>query len=140
VRYTANGAYYQLRLEPGEEVVETLLRFCRARRTKSGFLTGLGAAEDIVLGCFDPRRRAYRKRTLKGDHEIAALVGNVAWDGKLPISHIHAVVSTPTLAVLAGHLFSARVTVTCEIALVPGSRRLTRAVDPVYGLKLLNLP
>lgn len=135
-----NGAYFQLRLMPGEEIMNTLAEFVRRRRIKSGFLTGIGAAEDITLGCFDPKTRTYHKRTFAGDHEVAALVGNVAWGGKSPVCHVHAVISTPKLTTYAGHLFSGKVTVTLEVTLVPGTRRLERKPDPLSGLKLLALP
>jgi predicted DNA-binding protein with PD1-like motif len=134
-----NGTYWQLRLMPGEEIVETLVGFLRSRRIKSGFLTGIGAAENVVLGCFDPGTRAYHKRTFKGDNEIAAIVGNVGWLKKEPACHIHAVISRPSLATYAGHLFSGTVTVTLEVALVPGTRRLSRKPDPHSGLNLLAL-
>jgi predicted DNA-binding protein with PD1-like motif len=135
-----NGWYYQLRLMPGEEIVESLVGFVRRRRIKSGVLTAIGAAEDITLGCFDPKTRAYHKRAFKGDHEVAAMVGNVAWVGKNPVCHLHAVISAPRLATFAGHLFCGTVTVTLEVALVPGTRRLTRKLDPLSGLNLLALP
>lgn len=135
-----NGAYYQLRLMPGEEIVETLSGFIRSRRIKSGFLTGIGAAEDITLGCFDPKTKTYHKRPFKGDHEVATVVGNIAWVGKNPVCHLHAVISTPRLVTYAGHLFSGTVTVTLEVALVPGTRRLGRKPDPRSGLNLLVLP
>ncbi|MBN2465863.1 DNA-binding protein [candidate division WOR-3 bacterium] len=134
-----NGYYWQLRLMPGEEIVETLMGFVRSRRIKSGFLTGIGAAENVVLGCFAPRTKTYHKRIFKGDHEIVALVGNVAWAGKDPVCHIHTVISTPRLATYAGHLFSGTVTVTLEVAFVPGTRRLQRKPDPLSGLNLLAL-
>jgi hypothetical protein len=135
-----NGGYYQLRLMPGEEIVETLAGFVRSRRIKSGFLTGIGAAEDITLGCFDPKTKAYHKRMFKGDNEVAAIVGNVAWLKQAPACHIHAVISRPNLTTFAGHLFSGTVTVTLEVSLVPGTRRLARKPDPFSGLNLLTLP
>jgi predicted DNA-binding protein with PD1-like motif len=122
---------------PGEEIVEPLVGFVRSRRIRSGFLTGIGAAEDITLGCFDPKTKSYHRRVFKGDHEVAPLVGNVAWVGKSPVCHIHAVISTPRLATFAGHLFSGAVTVTLEVVLVPGTRRLVRKPDPLSGLNLL---
>jgi len=135
-----NGGYYQLRLMPGEEIVETLAGFVRSRRIKSGFLTGIGAAEDITLGCFDPKTKAYHKRMFKGDNEVAAIVGNVGWLKQAPACHIHAVISRPNLTTFAGHLFSGTVTVTLEVSLVPGTRRLARKPDPLSGLNLLTLP
>jgi predicted DNA-binding protein with PD1-like motif len=135
-----NGTYYQIRLMPGEEIVGTLSEFARRRRLKSGFLTGIGAAKDLVLGCFDPKTRTYHRRTFKGDHEVACLVGNIAWAAGAPVCHIHAVISTPKCAAFAGHLFAGTVTVTLEVALVPGRLRLARSPDPVSGLALLSLP
>ncbi len=134
-----NGSYWQLRLMPGEEIIETLGGFLGSRRIRSGFLTAIGAAENITLGCFDPKSRKYHKRVFKGDHEVAALVGNVGWLGRNPVCHIHAVISTPRLVTYAGHLFSGTVTVTLEVALVPGTRRLVRSLDPLSGLNLLAL-
>jgi len=134
-----NGSYWQLRLMPGEEIVETLVGFVRKQRIQSGFLTAIGAAEDISLGCFDPQTKAYHKRMFIGDHEVAAMVGNVAWVGRNPVCHIHATISTHRLTTFAGHLFSGTVTVTLEVALVAGTRRLARKPDPVSGLNLLAL-
>ncbi len=128
---------YVLRLERGEEVLETLRAFIRSRRIRSGYLTGLGAARDITLGFFDPARRAYCQRTFRGDYEITALLGNIAWDGKQPVCHTHAVISNRRLQAFAGHLISARVTVTCEVTLVPGHVRVRRGRDAATGLKLL---
>jgi predicted DNA-binding protein with PD1-like motif len=140
MRCVKNGPYYQLRLMPGEEVMAELAAFVRRRHLKSGFLFGLGAAEDVVLGCFQPGSRTYRKRTFKGDLEVAALVGNVAWAGKDPVCHVHAVISNSRLATFAGHLFSARVTVTCEVSILPGQRKLVRRLESETGLRLLQLP
>ena len=79
MRYIKNGPYYQLKLEPGDEIVATLVAFLRRHRIKSSFLTAIGAAEDVVLGCFDPKKKGYHRRTFPGDHEVAALVGNTGW-------------------------------------------------------------
>ncbi len=135
-----NGSYWQLRMMPGEEIVETLASFVRSHRIKSAVVTGIGAAEAITLGCFDPKTKSYHKRLFKDDHEVASVVGNVAWVGKNPACHIHAVISNPRLTTFAGHLFSGTVTVTLEVALMPGTRRLQRKPDPLSGLNLLALP
>ena len=135
-----NGSYWQLRLMPGEEIMAELTGFVRRHRIKSGFLTGIGAAQNIVLGCFDPKTRTYHRRTFKGDNEVAAIVGNVGWLKREPVCHVHAIISRPNLTAFAGHLFSGTVTVTLEVALVPGERRLARKPDPLSGLNLLALP
>lgn len=134
-----NGSYWLLKLEPGEEVITTLTQFLRQNRVRSGLVTGIGAAKNIVLGWFDPTGRTYRQRRFRGDYELAALVGNTAWAGPDPVAHIHAVIAGPKLTCYAGHLFAAEVTVTAELTLVTGTKRIYRALDPRSGLKLLDL-
>ena len=93
MRWAKPGAFYQLRLEPGEDVLPTLVEFVRARGIGSGIISGIGAADNIELGLYDLKGRVYRRRTFRGDHEILALSGNVAWDGRDPVCHVHCVIS-----------------------------------------------
>ena len=134
------GNLYQLRLEPGEDVVSSAVSFVREHGIGSGQITGLGAADNIVLGYFDRKRRKYIRRRFPGECEIASLTGNIAWAGAEPVCHIHAVVAATGLAARAGHLFEAKVTVTCEVSIVAGQGRLQRSEDSKTGLKLLDLP
>jgi hypothetical protein len=139
MRWAKPGAFYQLRLEPGEDVAQILPGFVHQYRIGSGVISGLGAADEVELGLFDLKRRVYRRRVFRGDCEILALSGNVAWDGDSPVCHVHCVISDSRMAAHGGHLYRARVSVTCEIAILPGRRRLYRAHDAATGLKLLRL-
>lgn len=139
MKWRRNGSYYQLRLMKDEDVLKELAGFVRSRRLKSGMLMGVGAATQIVLGYYDLHRQQYRKRRFRGEYELAALVGNIAWDDKEPVCHIHAVISDRRCAAHAGHLFEARVAATCEISVIPGRSRVLRRLEPDTGLKLLQL-
>jgi predicted DNA-binding protein with PD1-like motif len=134
-----NGPYYQLRLMKGEEVHAVLAAFVKGRRLKSGALIGLGAVEGIELGYYNLHRRQYVRRRFRGEHELAALVGNISSDGKEPVCHVHAVISDKRCVTFSGHLFRAVVAATCEVSILPGARRLVRRVEPDTGLKLLQL-
>jgi len=140
VRWAKPGAFYQLRLDPGEDVLPTLVEFVRARRIGSGIISGIGAADEIELGLFDLKNRVYRRRVFRGDYEILSLLGNIAWDGRDPVCHVHCIIGDAKMAVRGGHLYRARVSVTCEVAIQPGLRKLARALDERTGLKLLRLP
>ncbi|UCG41866.1 MAG: DUF296 domain-containing protein [candidate division WOR-3 bacterium] len=134
------GILFQLRLEPGEDVPASVLAFVREHDIGSGQISGLGAAEEVVIGSFDRKRRKYIKRRFPGECEVASLTGNIAWAGAEPFCHLHAVVAATGLAARAGHLFEARVTVTFEINILAGEKRLYRSEDPETGLNLLDLP
>lgn len=134
------GAYYQLRLERGEDVPAVVAGFVLRHRIRSGIIVGLGAADEVVLGHFGLKTKKYRRRTFTGDYELASIVGNIAWDGKTPVCHMHAVITGPGMQAYGGHLFAATVAATCEISILPGEKRLLRRPDPATGLKLLSLP
>ena len=139
MQYSKPGPYYQLRLERGEEIIATILEFVKKHRIKSAALIGLGAAENLVLGCYNLKQKQYRRRRFRKEHEVAALVGNIAWDQNQPICHIHAVISNKRLVTYSGHLFEAEVAATCEISILPGQKPIGRRLDPRTGLKLLEL-
>jgi hypothetical protein len=133
------GGSYIIRLAIGEEIIATLARFVRERKVRSGRLHGIGAVKDTTLGCFDLARRRYRKRTFREDHELVTMSGNIAWLGREPVLHVHALLADDRLRTCGGHLFSGTVAVTVEVVLVPWPIRLERRADPETGLNLLAL-
>jgi len=139
VTWARAGNLYQLRLEPGEDVPATIVAFVRERDIGSGLIAGLGAADKVVLGYFDRGTRQYEKREFPGECEIASITGNIAWAGAEPVCHLHAVVAGAGQNAWAGHLFEAKVTVTCEVSIVAGQGKLRRAEDMKTGLNLLDL-
>ncbi|MFO7639676.1 MAG: DUF296 domain-containing protein [bacterium] len=139
MRWAKPGAFYQLRLEPGEEVIGELVGFVRRHRLGSGIISGLGAADEVEIGLYDLKKRSYVRRVFRGDWEVLALSGNIAWAGAEPVCHVHCVIGDAKMTTRGGHLYRARVSVTGEIAIIPGSRKLARELDERTGLKLLKL-
>jgi predicted DNA-binding protein with PD1-like motif len=131
---------YVLRLDPGEEVVSSLLAFAEQRGLTAGWISGLGSLDHAVLGFLDPKEQVYLKRTFDERLEIGNLTGNlgVAEDGK-PFAHVHAVLSPRELLAYAGHLHEGRVGVVAEVLVTAMQGRLVRAVD-ASGFARLLLP
>jgi predicted DNA-binding protein with PD1-like motif len=140
VTFTRAVSFYQVRLERGEEVVAALGDFVRRRRVGCGIVTGIGAADSVELGLFDPKKRAYVRNRYRGDWEIVSILGNVAWLDKEPVCHLHCIIADREQQCRGGHLYSAQVSVTCELTVQPGTRRIRREPDPATGLNLLALP
>jgi len=138
--YARMGSFHQVRLHRGEDVVEQIVEYVRRRRLGSGVITGIGAADRVVLGLFDPEKKDYVKQEFTGDWEIVSLMGNVARADREPVCHLHAVIADREQNCRGGHLYAARVSVTCELTLQPGDRIVSREEDPETGLKLLALP
>jgi predicted DNA-binding protein with PD1-like motif len=134
----ADGERFLLRFDRGEEVITTLLRWAKDRKLDGAFLTGLGAVENPHLGYFDAKKKGYIEKEFQGEFEIASLTGNLAWDGDDPIAHIHVVISGPNFLAFGGHLYSAVVSGTVEIAVNPIDTKLVREYKEELNLKLLD--
>ena len=130
---------YAVKLDVGEEVVETLRSFAAERGMGSGVVWGIGGIENVVLGYYDLGKKTYLKKELPGRLELVALMGNISTvEGEVFI-HPHAVVSGPDMVARAGHLFSATVAITAEIYLWGSQSTITRSRDDIVGLNTLDL-
>jgi predicted DNA-binding protein with PD1-like motif len=133
------GPGYLVRLEIGEAIIASLTDFVRRKHIKSGWLLGLGAVDNAVLGVYDLKRRVYDKRTFKPIHELINLTGDISWLGKDPVLHVHAVIADHALKTSGGHLFEARCAITVEVMLTPWTKKAARKPDAATGLNLLAL-
>lgn len=132
---------YVLRLDPGEEVVSSLVDFAEAVGIEGAWISGIGSLDRAVLGFLDPRDRVYLKRTFDERMEIGHLGGNigVTLEGR-PFVHAHAVLSPRELLAYTGHLHEAKVGVVVEILVTGLGGRISRVVDPATGFARLLLP
>ena len=135
-RQSAGG--YTVRLDRGEEIVSTLTGFLAEQGVRAGALTAIGAVDEAELGLFSMERKEYLRRDFSGEYEIVALTGNVSTLDGEPFAHLHVLLSDQDFAVIGGHLFRARVSVTCEIDLVVQEGEITRRPDALTALKLMD--
>jgi hypothetical protein len=128
---------YLLRLERGEEIHESFVRFAEEHGLKGGVVQGLGAVENAELGYYDLDRRAYDRREVPERTEILSLNGNLCRrDGK-PFLHAHVILMREDGSLVGGHLFRGTVSVTGEFAIGQTDLDLVRLPDPGVGLSLL---
>jgi predicted DNA-binding protein with PD1-like motif len=125
-------------LDPGDEVVTSLIRLAAAERIGEASLTGIGAVRDVVLGYIDTDEKQYIRRELGPDSmELVSLTGNLALLKGEPFAHCHASVSDREMRVVGGHLFQAVTTVTVEIFLHVYEGEIERKYDPNSGANLI---
>lgn len=132
-----NGGYF-VRLYKGEEILITLGEFVAQRKIGGGFVCGLGAVEKVVLGYFDRERQKYLQKKFNGIYELVNMTGNIAYVGKDPFVHAHAVISDRKMVPCAGHLFSGIIAVTGEFYLAVAGKKFVRKQDRGFGLNLLD--
>lgn len=132
-------SFYVVRLEKDEEIVGKIRELAKKYRIKGAFFFGLGVANNLTLGYFDARRKTYIKRKFKGEYEFTGLSGNISCFGKEIVVHCHATIADEKFNAFGGHVFEAFIPATCEILVMPLTRKLTRKRDAITGLNLLDL-
>lgn len=129
---------YFLRLDRGEDLFSNLEDFASRENLKSGHLSGIGALQDCELGFYHLHSKTYDRRMFAEEAELLSLDGNLSYfDGK-PFFHIHTVLGGPDFHCYGGHLFSAKVAVTCEINFRPLEAEVIRKHNPEIGLNLIQ--
>ena len=130
---------YQLRLEKGEEIHRSLRKFIEHTGIKGGCVVGLGAMSSYVLGYYDIHQKEYLRKEYSDDVELVSCVGNIAFKGSEPITHLHALVSNHEMETRGGHLFEGIISATGEFSIIDSDVALAR-FDKKTGLPLLDLP
>ena len=141
MKYKTTKQGHVIKLERGENVIETLTAFCAENNISVGVFQGIGAVERVKIGYYDLGKKEYFFRDEAGVFEVASMQGNVALvDGK-PFIHAHAVLSRcdATCECIGAHIKEAFVAVTLEIYLTPLDVSISRKLDDDIGLKLLDL-
>jgi hypothetical protein len=127
-----------VRVDKGEEIIESLKKACEEHKVKLGFVTGIGATNNAKIGLFDPETKEYHSTELKENFEIAPLCGNIStMDGKTYL-HIHANLCNREHKSFGGHLNSAIVSATFEAVIQVVEGEIGRAFDQEIGLNLIK--
>ena len=134
---TDNG--FILKLNRGEEIIETLNSFFESEGISAGFFYGLGGVSNPEIAFYELERKEYVTTTYRGLFEVSNITGNLSQlDGKLAL-HVHITIAGSDLVAKAGHLTRAWVAGTLEIYFTTFNDELQRKYDEETGLNLLNL-
>jgi predicted DNA-binding protein with PD1-like motif len=139
MRYKKCGHKFILRLDRGEEIVETIKQFCKDNDVKLGTISGIGATNRATIGLFDIETKQYHAKELRGNYEIAPLLGNIStMNGEIYL-HIHVNLCDLHHTSFGGHLTSAIVSATFEGVIDVITGRIEREFDKEIGLNLMNM-
>lgn len=142
VRKEKNAIY--LRIDKGEEVIETIKKVCEKEQMEGGYFQGIGACGRAVLSTWIPEKQDFIHHSITGMLELVSLTGNISTDrnGK-PFSHSHAVFSylkdNGEVGIAAGHLEEAEISYTGEIILTPAEAKIERTFDENAGIDVWKL-
>ncbi|WP_045221707.1 PPC domain-containing DNA-binding protein [Desulfonatronum thioautotrophicum] len=127
-----------VRLDPGDELVASLIDICKKEDIRLGVISGIGAVNNVTVGLFKTATKEYHSVTLEGDYEITCLTGNVSRMGGEVYLHLHATLSDIEHKAYGGHLNKAVVSATAEIWIDVVNGEIDREFSDTIGLNILK--
>lgn len=104
-----------LRLEIGEEIVESVKEVCARHNVKAAHITGIGALKKTVVGVFNMDTKVYKSNEYNCFMELTALCGNSSVMNGESYIHLHASLTDESGRAFGGHLNEGVVGATAEI-------------------------
>ncbi len=125
-----------LRLEPGDDIHETLQRFCAEQGIDNAQITGIGSVDAPTLAHYSMPTKQFSDMRLAGIFEVASLLGNVALIDGQPFAHLHVTLSDPQMMARAGHLVKGECSATLELFITSYPAHHTKTQNDHIGLKV----
>jgi len=138
--YTLLGTdKFVLRLESGDDILQSIRQFATAKRLNAGLIEGIGSLSKVKLGHYDFETRKYCYETFEDDLEILNLSGNIASMNRQPLPHVHVTLGRRDFSVIGGHVDEGSSANMVEIGLWKLPGKLVKAKDEEIGLNVLQL-
>ncbi len=137
MQQSRSGQMHILRLDDGEDIVESILKSARDSRSTMLICTGLGMITDFELGYFE--KGEYITRACPEPHELLSIQGVISGYGEHRV-HIHVSVADREHRAFGGHLLRGKAWMSNEIGILRlDGVRSTREFDAEKKVAVLNL-
>ena len=128
------------KLEPGDEVLDSMMELVKKHEIKAGLINIIGAFSKFTIGYFDLDTKKYKMRTFEEDVEWLSCMGNITYKEDDPIIHLHTLVGREDYSILGGHLGQPTlISVTGEVFIYEVAEKIRRSKDEKTQLTLLDL-
>ncbi len=130
---------YAVRLDIGEEIMESLFSLCEKESIRLAQVSAIGAADRAVIGVFSREKQSYAQETLDQFMEITSLSGNVTTMEGKPYIHLHTTLADQNHGIHGGHVLEMRTGLTCEMFLQVIDGEIGRERDEELGINLWKI-
>lgn len=138
--YTKLGTdKYVLRLESGDDILQSLREFADNRKLGASLVEGIGSLNKVRLGHYDFKTKLYKYETFEDDFEILNLSGNISTMNRKSLPHIHVTLGRRDFSVIGGHLDDGSLANMIEVGVWKLPGELLKAKDESIGLNVLQL-
>lgn len=133
-----NMATHFFAIRKGQEVMESIKKFCAEKNIKSAYFSVIGAAGYAEVAVYDQQEKSLTDKKFEEDLEITNLTGNVAVMDNEVVLHAHVTLTNKYMQAVGGHLKSAIISGSCEVFLTVLPEQLERKFDEETGLNTLQ--
>jgi predicted DNA-binding protein with PD1-like motif len=138
MEYKSYGSAYVIRLDIGDEIVESLKSICRENKITLGSIIGIGTTTRAKIGLLETGTKVYHPQEYTGDMEITNLTGTVSEMNGEVYLHIHTSLALPNHEVIGGHLDYAYISAVAEIIIQSFDGKVDRKFSESAGVNLLQ--
>ena len=139
MQYRQFGDTYMLRIDYGEEILQSLKQMCEQEAIRLAQVSAIGAADHAIVGVFDLREKRYHQEETNEFMEIASLSGSVTEMNGQPYIHLHVTLADQKHILHGGHAIELRVGATCEMFVRVLDGQVTREKNEELGINLWKL-
>ena len=136
MKYINDSGKIFITLNRGDKINESLQNVAVKENLESGWIQGIGAMEDILVGYYDYPTRTYLEKSFDDEYELTGLTGNITLKDGIQFIHSHVTFSDKSFQVFGGHLFDATITAAGEFVIFPADLSIHRKFNDKIGLAL----
>jgi uncharacterized protein len=131
------GRTFVGRLETGDDLVDSIERFCSERDVRAAWVSAIGAVQHAAFAYYEQDERRYLELESDQHHEIVGFIGNISIRDEKPFLHAHATFAARSGASVGGHLLHGCTVFAAEVTIREMSGvELVRHPDEGSGLAL----
>lgn len=138
MEYRKFGNTLVVRIDKGEEILESVRVLAEKENIKLASVQALGAINDFTVGVLETKTKQYKSNSFTGAYEIVSLTGTINTKNDEFYCHLHLSAGNDKGEVFGGHLNRAVVSATCEMIVTCIDGRVDREFSDEIGLNLFK--
>lgn len=139
MNYKQIGNDYVLRIDKGQEIIETIKNLCIKENITLGIVSGIGALESVEVGLYKVDEHKYYSKVFQGAYEMTSLSGNISTLNKETYLHLHVNFADVCYNTYGGHLTKGVIGATGEIFIHKIDGNIERKKDEGIGLNVFDI-
>ena len=138
MEYKKYGNTFIIRLDIGDEIVESLNKIVKNENIKLAQINGLGGTSDFTIAVRNHLTKEYDPVKYTGRYEIVNIHGNVTTLNNLSHLHIHMGCGNEKGEYHGGHLINCIIGATAELFMTVYDGEIKRKTDEKTGLNIFD--